>query len=163
MKQITESDKDVLEGWRKEAKEMTAKKLPKFIKKLCTEYNHDYGTICHAMACAGVAGMYAVNSDSKQGGITGFQAGAVMWETIKLWGVFGEGPKRMLCLHDMLYPQYESKFRTISQESWDDLQKQARKNIHENVSAVESVRAHWRSIINGKVPFGYRVENENRC
>ena len=37
----------------------------------------DYGTVCHAIALSAVA-------RTAQGGITGFQAGAVMWEFIKI-------------------------------------------------------------------------------
>ena len=44
----------------------------------------DYGTVCHAIALSAVATAWAANKTA-QGGITGFQAGAVMWEFIKNW------------------------------------------------------------------------------
>lgn len=83
MKKITEEDKVHLE-WYKQASKQTLETLPSFLKNLMEGYNHDYGTVCHALAAGAVATAWAMNAHDN-GGITGFQAGAVMWEFIKGW------------------------------------------------------------------------------
>lgn len=67
----------------------------------------------------------------------------------------------------MLYPQYEYKFtgRTISSDTWAALQKSAKENLeedekNENYRAHPRVIAHWKSIADGKVPFGYTVKDD---
>lgn len=154
MEQITEKDK-VHEQWYKDAKHVTIENLEDFVSDLANDYNHDYGTICHALAAAACAAAWAMNS-SPTGGITGFQAGAVMWEFMKGWNGI-EAPARLLQMKDMLYPQYESKFNTIGQETWDWLQETAKEEL-ETQKGVDTVRAHWQSIVDGNVPFGYRVK-----
>ncbi len=136
---------------------MTLDGLPAFIEKLAA-HKHDYGTICRAIAAAGVAAAYAIER-SPQGGITGFQAGCVLWDLIKGWDPSYEGkPVRLTHYSDMLYPQYADKFRSITPETWEYLQSEAKKNLAEAANAHERVRAHWQSIADGVVPFGYRVE-----
>jgi len=73
------------EEWYKEARNIrNIKQLKKFIKKM-KSYNHDYGTICHAMTAAALAAMWVVDRDPICGGITGFQAGCIMWEFMRRW------------------------------------------------------------------------------
>lgn len=157
-KQITE-EMGLQKEWMAEAQKMTLERLPEFIKKLTEEYDHDYGTICHAIAASAIAAANAVNKSDK-GGITGFQAGAVMWEMIKGWGVFGDGPKKMLCYEEMLYPQYGHHFWTIPPHVWDHLQKKAKKNLKDCQGSSPKVIAHWESIVSGEIPFGYMVEGK---
>lgn len=120
--------------------------------------DHDYGTICVAIGHIAAAAARAADR-MPSGGITGFQAGAVFWEFTRAWGVFGDGPKRVVTYGDMLYPQYADKMApTISADTWRWLQEEAARNLKERSTAVESVVAHWRSIVDGVVPFGYSVE-----
>jgi hypothetical protein len=148
--------------WMKEAEQMTKENLLPFIEKLLTKYEHDYGTICHATAAAAIAAAWSVARDKEQGGITGFQAGAVMWEMIRGWGTFGDGPKKMMLYKNMLFPQYEYAFeKTIDKDTWEYLQKEARVLLSEkNELCSKSVLLHWQSIADGVVPFGYKVEAE---
>lgn len=163
MKRAITEESGIHKAWMIEAKDMTPEKLPEFIRKLTKDYQHDYGTICHAVAAAGVAAMNAINR-SPAGGITGFQAGCIIWEVVRGWGVFGQGPLRMVEYENMLYPQYEKNFRSISVETWEHLQKKARELIEDaNVRAGSDlavhpeVLEHWKSVAAGKVPFGYLV------
>lgn len=151
---ITE-EMGVHKQWYEEAHDMTADRLPEFIRKLTEDYQHDYGTICHAVAAAAVAGAWSVER-SPCGGITGFQAGAIMWEFMRHWNHV-KGPARLLDYNDLLYPQYENKFRTISDETWQHIKDQARKNLDENGEAHPAVVAHWQSIMSGEVPFGLAI------
>lgn len=159
-KQSITEEMGVHKEWMAEAKKQTPETLPTFIKKLTEDYNHDYGTICHAIAAAAIGAANAVNH-SPNGGITGFQAGAVMWEMIRGWGVWGEGPKRMTQYEHMLYPQYESDFRKISKSTADWLKTEAKKKLSEDgETAHRNVRDHWVKIAEGWIPFSYTVDQE---
>lgn len=155
-KQITE-DMGVQEGWYKEAKEVTPENLSNFIEELTEKYSHDYGTIAHACAAAAVAGASAVNN-SKQGGITGFQAGAIMWEFIRNWMIqYQDKPLRLINYEDLLYPQYRHKFNSISKETWEWIQERAEEEMQTN-NGIPEIRKHWESIIAGEVPFGLKIK-----
>ena len=73
---------------------------------------------------------------------------------------------RIIDYDKMLYPQYKGYFedRTISQSTWEALQNEAKRRINEidsgEESAADSVIAHWKSIVNGTIPFGYKIKND---
>jgi hypothetical protein len=154
---ITEKDHEQ-DKWYEQAHKMTLDDLPIFLGHLVNDYSHDYGTICHAIAAGAVAAANAINS-SDAGGITGFQASAVMWEFITKWAN-KDGPLRLLEYSNMLYPQYGHTYWTISPDTWKWLQEQAAKKLNDRdpPQATAEVVAHWQSIVNGRVPFGYRIE-----
>ena len=59
---------------------------------------------------------------------------------------------------NMLYPQYEEKMdKTIRKSNWDYIQSEAKKNLENTPYAHPNVIKHWQSIVDGIVPFGYRV------
>lgn len=159
---ITEEMK-VHEKWYEEAENQTLETLPDFIKNLTENYSHDYGTICHAIAASAIAAAYAVN-ESPTGGITGFQAGAVMWEFIRNWKFKrNKSGLRIIDYDDMLYPQYEEKFTTkvISESTWNRLQEQAYIYLSkDSKTSHPNVVKHWKKITRGYVPFGYRVDRD---
>lgn len=162
-----EKDRDIIQEWYKQAKQQTVETLPKFIKHLTEDYIHDYGTICHAVTAAGLAGMWAVDH-SPEGGITGFQAGAIQWLFIREWTYKSNKCGLKLMDYDkMLFPQHESKFeKTIPPSIWEKIQKQARELLEENkkksteIKAASTVSKHWESIVNGEIPFGYKLSEE---
>ena len=159
-KPITE-DMNLQDEWFKKAKSMKPDDFQEFFRELTEDYEHDYGTVCHAMAAIGLSAMFAFNnSEGACGGITGFQAGCVMWEVIRYMNY--ENNKcglRLLDMDDLLYPQYEHKFTAISKDAWDAVKKEAQKRLLERGAAHPDVVAHWQSIINGKVPFGLRIQD----
>jgi len=158
-KQVICEEMRIHEGWYKEAKKMTIDELLPFINHLINDYEHDYGTICHALAAGAIATASAMNN-SEQGGITGFQASAVMWEFIKHWSHYN-GPMRLVNYEDMLYPQYAYRFeKTISEATWKWLQNKAKKKLESSVKLHPEVKAHMESIMNGKVPFGYAIKED---
>lgn len=158
-KEITE-EMGLHKQWYEESREVTLETLPAFLKHLTEDYEHDYGTICHAMSAAAVAAMRAVDK-TDQGGITGFQAGCIMWEFIREWMQL-EGPLSLRNFKDMLFPQYADKFETtISKDTWEWLQKEAQKNLDEeepDSMTSERVANHWKSVVAGVVPFGWSVD-----
>lgn len=139
-------------------KNTTLEELPAVISSLI-DRQHDYGTICVAMGIAAATTAWAMNKH-QNGGISGFQAGAVAWEMLRHWGALypGECGGRMLDYNDLLFPQYADKFTAISASTWAEVQKQAAKKLDEaDLHAAESVVAHWRSVAEGNVPFGLTI------
>ena len=156
---ITEKD-GVHQEWYKEAKRQTLESLPAFLRHLTEDYIHDYGTICHALAAAAIAAAAALEH-SPQGGISGFQGGAVMWGFIGHWIGKEDQPLRLLDYEQMLFPQYEETFTTISPSTWEWLQNEAQKHLTSiDPLTASRVEAHWRSIAVGVVPFGYMVRKD---
>jgi hypothetical protein len=161
MKTITEKMK-VHEEWYKLANEQDMKTLPKFLKHLLNDYDHDYGTICHALTAGAIATCWAMNKDDRSGGITGFQAGAIMWEFIRNWMHDNNKCGLKLLEYDhMLYPQYQYSFeKTISTDTWIALQKRAKELIKESPKAHPDVKKHWKQVEEGIVPFEYKIKND---
>lgn len=147
--------------WFAEANKQTLETLPDFMKHIMNDYVHDYGTVCHAVAACAIAAAWAANKmDGARGGITGFQAGFVMWDFIRQLNYSSNKcGMRIIDYDKMLYPQYEDMFqKTISSDTWNSLIKQAEENLKNRQNAHPAVVAHWESIKNGHVPFGYEVK-----
>lgn len=145
--------------WFKEASNQTIDTLPEFINHIMNDYEHDYGTICHAVSACALAAAWAANK-SESGGITGFQASFVMWDFIRQWlKTSNEVGMKLVDYDDMLYPQYGYKFeKTIRKDTWEQLQSVAKKRLEEKDEHVHpNVIAHWESIVKGVVPFGFTV------
>lgn len=164
-------------------------KLVEFLKDVRDNYNYDYGTAPRAIAQASVATAWYF---AYVFGITGFQAGFVMWDFIRDWQYRDNECGLKIVDYDlMLYPQYEHKFteKTISEWQWEALQEKAQKELDRIQETVESynrsqaegmedfinkegrdwvdtdfcnvrVLNHWKSIVNGIVPFGFKVEED---
>jgi len=151
---------DIKAAWFKQAKKIKKQEeLQTFTDHLLNDYNHDYGTIVHAVAAIALG---AGSMGASIAGISGFQASFVMWDFIKQWQYSqNKSGLKILDYDDMLYPQYDRRFaNTISKYTWDQLQKEAKDNLLNREHAHPDVIAHWQSIINGEVPFGYKVKEE---
>ena len=153
--------------WFEEAKKQTLESLPAFISHVMNDYEHDYGTVCHAVAACAYAGACAANN-SEGGGITGFQAVCVMWDFIMHWAKpENKTALRLLDFDDMLYPYHAARLeKTIPRSVWVSLQNEAVTKLgaaaeladgHEVCGAVVE---HWKSIAGGKVPFGYTIKED---
>ena len=147
--------------WFEEACHMKAKDFPAFYEKMVHAYNHDYGTMIHAVAACALAAAWAACSEEDTG-LSGFQAGFVMWDFIKNWTKTGNKcGLRLVDYDDMLYPQYEHKFgKVIDKVTWKSIQEEAKKKIEKEAYACDKVIDHWKRIAEGQVPFGYRVVDE---
>lgn len=150
------------EKWYAEAKKQTLETLPAFMKKILDE-PQDYNSIVEAVAACAVGAAWAADHH-KNGGITGFQGSCVMWRFVQYWMSLQDScGLRIINYDDMLYPQCEYKFteKTINKETWDAMQKKAAEFWNEcgGSHAADRVLDHWRSIIEGNVPFGYKVED----
>lgn len=162
MKQQITEEQNLQDQWYQDAKKQTMQTLPEFLRHLTEDYDHDYGTICHAMAAGSIATAWAIDK-SPQGGITGFQGGAVMWEFIRQWNYKSNKLGLKIVDYDkILYPQYANVFdNTIGKEHWTRIQEQAKASIENSPTAHPDVVAHWQSIVDGKLPFGFTISNED--
>jgi hypothetical protein len=167
------------EAWANEAKTNihTPEDLKKFADKLIKHCSKLGGADCYEETANATTALAhaAVEMCAYQFGLTGFQVGCIMWGIIdKLIIEEHDCGLRMLNYNNMIYPQYENNFeKTIDNETWEALQAKARKRYEENEKELEKlangdeyafpahpeVAAHWKSIVDGKVPFGYKVAN----
>lgn len=163
-KMITE-EMHIEKEWFEQARKQTIETLTDFMNHVMGDYVHDYGTICHAVSACAIAAVYAANHHPS-GGITVFQAFGVMWDIIRQLNFrFNKCGMKLVDYDDMLYPQYESNYdKTISPAAWKSLQEAAKEKIEEDEKeggfASPEVVQHWESIVNGTVPFGYKVKED---
>ena len=114
--------------WFEQAKTQTLETLPEFVNHVLNDYEHDYGTICHAVSACALAAAWAA---CEIAGLTSFQAGFVMWDFIHEW-IYSSNKcgMKIIDYDDMLYPQYEHKFeKTIKPDVWFMLQKEAKNRL----------------------------------
>ena len=142
--------------WFKEAGDMKLDKLQEFMDRMLNHYNHDYGTIVHAVSACAIAAAWAACDVA---GLTGFQAGFVMWDFIREWNHRkNECGMKLVDYDNLLYPQYRERMdKVISKDTWELLQKKAKELLQTEPDAHFRVQMHWQSIVDGDVPFGYKV------
>lgn len=131
--------------------------LINFLRYVKDNCNYGYGEAPRAMAQASLAVAWYLANEF---GITGFQAGCVMWDFIRDW-LYPSNECGMLLIDfdNMLYPQYEDNFqKTINHETFEALQEKAKKLLADRKAAHPEVIKHWKSIVAGKVPFGYIIK-----
>ncbi len=161
-------DKKVVLEWYHTAKNMThTHTLKKFIDHLINDYNHDYGTICHAINAAALASANCLNR-SDVGGIDVRQAGTVMWEFIRGWMRY-EQPMRLINYQEFLHPQFgHSHEKTITPATWEWIQLKAKELLDGSgrlpIGGTQdmswAVRNHLKNIVHAQiVPFGYEVRD----
>lgn len=143
----------------KRTKIKSFEELCDFLKYIEENCNTGYGVAPRAIAQAalGVAWYLALKF-----GITGFQSGFVMWDFILGWEyVFNKTGLKIIDFDNMLYPQYSEYFeKTIPDSIWLKLQKEASTYLGYTENVSDAVVEHWKSIADGKIPFGYKVQGE---
>lgn len=149
--------KEQLEKERKDIKSFND--LVAFLQRVKDNCNTGYGTAPRAIAQAALATAWYLASDF---GITGFQAGFVMWDFIIDWQYSSnECGMKIVDYDSMLYPQYDYRFeKTISKDTFEALQKKAKKLLENKSYTHPNVVNHWQSIVDGNVPFGYVVRED---
>lgn len=157
--------RDKLAEKRKNIK--TIKELAAYIKKVEKNCNYDYGVAPRAIAQAALATAWYL---ADKMGITGFQAGFVMWDFLLGWQFTdNKCGLKVVDYDNMLYPQYDHKFeKYIPAYVWEHLQAEAKNKLEKNAKeemehhgwvAHPCVVEHWQSIVDGVVPFGYKVKD----
>lgn len=157
MKQPITEEMHLEKEWFKEASKVkTSDELKAFADHILNDYEHDYGTACHAVSACALAGAWL---GCEKEGLSGFQAGFVMWDFIRNWTyTANKCGLKIVDYDDMLYPQYEERFdKTIRKDHWEEIQQEARRKLKDEHGAHPAVIAHWQSIAEGVVPFWYRI------
>lgn len=151
--------------WFKDARNQTKETLIDFINHMMNDYFHDYGTICHAISACMLATM-TVCDNYDSGGITGFQASAVMWDIIRnitLGGMSNKSGMKIIDYDNILFPQYDYKFdcRRIPKHTFEVLVELAKTKLEEVKSggccAHPVVVNRWECLASGNVPDGFTV------
>ena len=160
-KMITEAMHLEKEWFEKASKIETIDQLVAFAKELFDNYQHDYGTCVHAVSALAIAGAwYGAHKE----GITGFQAGFVMWDFIRHWNHEGnQCGFRLLDFDDLLFPQYADHFeKRISADMWKRVQEVAKEKLAQNKDGMvhPAVWEHWQSIAAGTLPFGFVIKED---
>ena len=138
----------------------TKKDLDALLEEVVNDKELDYGKIVYAISACMLATARYID-DSEVGGITGFQASFIGWEMVKKFMHESKVGMRLVDYENMLYPQYEDRFqKTISESMWIKIQNQAKTALEKSPDAHPDVIKHWKNIISGIVPFGYRVVEE---
>ena len=157
-KPIKETDNYQLDWYKSARSVKNFDDLKTFIGHLLDDYEHDYGTYVHAVSASALATISFVGKD-----LSGFQAGEVMWQLIRAL-MFSDNKcgLKIINYDDMLYPKHSAKFeKYISEEVWECIQKEALNNLADaaanDIPVNPLVVAHWQSIIEGTVPYGYTV------
>ena len=148
--------------WNKGCECKSIEDIASLIAEVEKKFNYDYGVAPRSIGavCASLA-EYLCGSM----GLTGFQASVAMWDFIQLFIYrHNQCGLRMVDYDNMLYPQYEYKFeKTISRETWNNIVKTAKEYLEEYKNkannASSGVVNHWKSIVDGNVPFGYKIED----
>jgi len=135
--------------------ELARKDMPALIEVL-KDFKHDYNTSALATSVLAYAGFEYM---AQELGITGNQAQWAALEFLALTRIYSP-PFGIRSYNDMLYPQYEHKFNCISRDTFNHLQSEAKKHLEEDsvLQPHKDVIAHWKSIVDGNVPFGYKIE-----
>lgn len=137
----------------------TKDQLDELLDEVINSNDLDYGKIVYAMSACMLATSKYIDR-SEVGGITGFQASCIGWEMVREFMIYDNKTGMKIVDYDgMLYPQYKRRFqKTIPQGIWESLQEQAEIGLKEAPDAHPKVIKHWKSIVRGKVPFGYKVK-----
>ena len=156
---VCEGDEIIVEWYKKAAQTKTTGELTDFIDGVCGVGDMDYGAAVHAATAVTVAASWLM---SHKIGFSGFQASIIGLEYLMHWTHRDSIGIRVTDYTNLLYPQYASYFeKTISKDFWDKLQEEAKRRLEENDKYVHpKVVAHWQSIVDGNVPFGFIVEDE---
>jgi len=144
--------------WYDRAREVTVETLPEYFAWLLDSGDVDYEDLAHMIGAAALAGAQAVDG-SKHGGVSAAQGSRAMWCFVHAW-LRSSNFLRMIDFGSMLFPQNHYLFDpTMPPEVWHWLQDQAAAHLADDfgIPPAERVAAHWRSIVDGRVPFGYTV------
>jgi len=154
-------DKEIIDEWYEKAKHI---KNPDELKEFI-EYVYSFGDFpgydegVHAITAIAIASSWCANEYYN---ITGFQASCVGLQYLMHWtydysNLVGISVRNW---SDMLYPQCQHRFeKKISKDMFKALQEKAQEKL-DNEGGCEAVLAHWQSIVDGVIPFGYELTDD---
>ena len=136
----------------------TKEELDNMLAEVINDKELDYGKICYAISGCMLAVLNYIDR-SEVGGITGFQASIIGWQMVRKLICDSETALKLIDYDNMLYPQYECDFdKVIDEALWKTLQEKAKEKLEKVPDAHPNVIKHWQSIVDGEVPFGYKIK-----
>ncbi len=85
----------------------------------------------------------------------------IMWQFIRHWlPEFAFSPLRMVIYEDLLYPQFEKNFKTITPDIFKWVQESAKNSLERHKSASPALKAHWQSVVDGQIPYDLMLEED---
>lgn len=156
-----DKDGDTIESWYALARHVTSGTLQEFINHLMHDYVHTYDSYIHACTACGIAAVNACGTE-----LSGFQRSIIAVVFPQRYYYNNKCGIKVVNFDDFLYPQYEYRYQnTITQTTWNRIQDEAKRLIREAEDEVwpvnPKVMEHWTSIVEGIVPFGYTVEEDD--
>lgn len=146
--------------------------LQEFIKGLATDFSVPDRQ--HIVAAAGLAAMRAAVR-YLNGGINEHEHQQIIANVFSGW-MNSQGPLLVAAIHDMMNPDKEHEFRELPPAVWQWLQNEASVFLQQINAAANSriliereeylknserLRKHLQKIIDGYVPFGWKVAGVN--
>lgn len=127
--------------------------------EITEKFNYDYGV---APRCVGAFLTVCANYFCSVMGMTGFQAGFVMWDFILGFNYpHNKCGMRILDFDKLLYPQYLHMFKEVPEDTWKLVVEEAKKELDQKDQLVScTVVQHWKDIANGKIPDGIVITKE---
>ena len=164
-KKVVSEEQRPQDEWYKRADNIhDLKTFNAFYKELMQQTEHDYGTAVYAVSAVARA---ILNMALREQDITGFQASFVMWGLVRYLGYQNNKCGMALLDYDnMLYPQYSERFnQELPVNVWENMQKCARQQLTQaqqnKIKAHPDVVTHWQQIVDGVVPFGWKVAEKD--
>jgi len=158
---IERSTRDTLKEKRSNGNIKTFDDLIDYLRDVKT--NESYQSYGGVVAAMGQAALAVSHYFSREFGITGFQAGAVMWEFVQGWNYTdNKCGLRILNYDDLMYPQYDYKFYpfTITPECHEVLKKEAKAKLEKEDKAHPDVKRRWEDLADGFLPSFVVVKGE---
>lgn len=155
---------DDMKGWAEKAYQTDLEQIPEFVRGIVDNYKHTgiskVNVVNIAMTC-----MLKQFFDNKLFEMTEPEVDTAKWTLIKmLFPAMGDGPISLIKWNNLLSRTAEPYFKSISQGTFDDIRSTASLlyNKYKDEPGTYSPEdlAHWKSLIDGNVPFGYRIIEE---
>lgn len=134
--------------------------LAELAKEICEKFNFDYGVVPRSI---GAFLVVAANYFCHEMGVTGFQAGFIMYDFIR--GFMYPHNKcgiRVVDYDELLYPQYIEKHTTIPESVWNNIMREAKTKLDEDkVYCHPCVVQYWQDVSKGIVPKEIRIKKDD--
>ena len=148
--------------WAEKAYETELKDLPDFIQNLIDSYDHSdmskVNIVNVAITCLLKNLFFNETLDMSEDSVL-----YAKYQIIRMLfpQEYGVGPFSIMKWNELLNPTAEPYFRSIPQQLWEELQQEAKLLLEQEAIETgkyqEKYVDHWKSIIEGEIPFGFRL------
>lgn len=158
---VNEPSFEDMAKWAETAYGLSIDELPAFIQDLVTNYDHSSISKINMVNIA----VTCILNNFYQEKVIPMSEPEVMtskWTLIKmLFPEVGDGPISIIKWNSLLSPTAEPYFHSIPADVFVDIQESAKLLVTRHEEGRETFSeeeiTHWKSIIDGQVPYGYRI------